>query len=155
MIIKTFGVDAERYPLSKHDYLLATTEYTFGNTCLSKQMIYPELRKKAQQSLQSADRIGLKPPQEQYYISKTYDGKCRRIEFATFMKRLNDFPQGEIRVLQEYFEQVQYYDKSGKAASVGIAVLKEGNVFTKATIEFQSGDEMEEFILPEWLYLNH
>lgn len=152
MILKNFEVDIKKYHLSEHDCLLTTTEYTYGNTCLSKQVIHKKLRGRILRRLKSADTIGLTPEREQYYISKTYSGKCRKIGFTTFIKKLNESDQNEIKIVQESYEQFYYQDRKNKPASVGIAVFKEGDKLTKATIEFQDKDEMETFILPEWLY---
>jgi len=150
VIVKTFELDREKYDLSKHDYLLTTTEYTYGTTCLAKQIIHRKLTDRILQRVKHP-RPALTAEQDCYYISKTDSSQCRQIEFETFMRLFNAFNQHDVKLAQEQYELVHYKDKHGNAAFIGIAVLKEEDETVIAQIQFQNIGELEAFVLPEWL----
>ena len=151
MFVKTFQVNQDEYNLAEHHHLLITTEYTQGNSCISKQVIYKSLYHKIFQKLNLSDNTALKPEEERYYIRYPEYGKLEEITFEKFIRKLNEFAQNNLNIVEECCELYDYLDKNNNPASAWITVLKENDALTQAKIEFKSNDDLKNFVLPKWL----
>lgn len=151
MLIKQWLVDEEKYRLSEHDILLSTTEYRYKTTVLSAQIISRRLGESIRKSIKPGGAYKHKADEVRYYAGKTYGSNCSQIKQTTFFELLIGFNNSETAIRQEILEKFNYIKEDGSFASIAIAVVREDNEETKATIEFKSEREMEEFVLPEWL----
>jgi hypothetical protein len=149
-MISQFIVDVEKYDSINHEIMLSTTEYTYRTTVLAIQTISRGLNDRMYQSLQ---KVGVDdaPDQVLYYLSKTYDSKCRQISQSDFNNRFDEFRQKDFSTVKETCELYHYKDKNDILASAFITIVRKKNEVTIATIEFNSDIEAENFILPEWL----
>ena len=91
-----------------------------------------------------------KMPDTVYFTEQRYKKNQRLISKMIFEDKLSNFASIELR-FHEVIEELSYIDHQGRNRSIIIVIIQDNERNRKAVIDFESMEQIEHFVRPDWL----
>jgi len=146
MILITYGIDQTVYdhPSSVHNIISMITMYAFQR----KKLVHVQFGKLLQNQLEN--RLESRFRSDEQFMLEHENGFIEPLTHKQFQEKRKQFDPKRTVKEQELWERYCYTDKRKRQEIVQIAILIQDDC-TKATIEFESQTQYQNFVQPAWL----